>query len=780
MVIRHPRAGLRAATLAALIALPGGLPAAPIQAPPDVSNTAPTPASPPLRQVRMGVVDASGPLPADLTAPAGRSRWDLTSLSPSDRVLITLKELDGDVLLARDELDRPGLGPARVRLVDPGGGDAALRWQYPDRFPLLLQPGARAALELEDAESGERLFLTVATIGIGWLHLPSGPRETVLQQARILRGPAAGRRLEPGGELYRWVDPRAGVVAQIRWPGGPGAAMPDGDEPAPPEILILEEILAGAADLKIYVDQIDRLPLTSITYGYNRGSGTAISSLVPQAPATMGDLVALDAWDFSANTASVVIASHVAPAITPAETCNATECGYTIPGVGLDREDFLNLLDPNDVRFTHNVTQTEVRPGAMPPDTTIWLRAGTQNEGRTGSLGTGESRLCYYSEGGVTRSPVPLFRFSNQDAQGYFMQVGDPRWTGGPFTCQPNVFNEVCGTPPSGQPGTLYVSGSPSANCSRTGTQYTDVVKAGVLTTPSGHTFNALLLRSVADFCLYLGSSCLGFLKVDEARTVNYLWMVPHLGTTVRLQSPQISSSGCPGGSNPDLCYTTVAVTDIKFGLFPPRSITVTGTTDTTLDLSWDPGLITSRIDGYRLYWDTDSGATGPYAFDSDSNPSQVSFSGTSATLSGLTPGTTYHVTVTSRSTFTNPKSGVVTSYESLLFPTQISGDPAFVYPVEVQAATTGGTCIPTAEVSNLTVESLPGGETRFCWDPSTDPCLTGYQVLGSATADSDAGFAPVGATGGATCWTGTPADGFFLAVAEGTGGTGPWGHYGR
>ena len=45
-------------------------------------------------------------------------------------------------------------------------------------------------------------------------------------------------------------------------------------------------------------------------------------------------------------------------------------------------------------------------------------------------------------------------------------------------------------------------------------------------------------------------------------------------------------------------------------GLFPPRSITSTGATDTTISISWDPGTVTHHIDGYKVYWDTDSGAS--------------------------------------------------------------------------------------------------------------------------------------------------------------------------
>jgi len=243
------------------------------------------------------------------------------------------------------------------------------------------------------------------------------------------------------------------------------------------------------------------------------------------------------------------------------------------------------------------------------------------------------------------------------------------------------------------------------------------------------------------------------------------------IGTVVRLNSAQNVADGTS--------FTTVAETDFKFGLFPPLAITVTGSTDTTVSLSWDPGRDAHRNSGYKVYWGAPSGAGTPYAFDSARNPGQVSFAGTSATVSGLSAGTTYYFTVTSLSAFMDPSTGSTTTYESLLYPTQVSGDPAFVYPMEVQATTTGGTCIPTAEATGVTVEHAGGG-IRICWQPASDPCLLGYEVLGAASPTSAANFSALVDTGPETCWTGNPASGYFLVAARGTGGTGPWGAYGR
>jgi hypothetical protein len=40
----------------------------------------------------------------------------------------------------------------KKEFADPAGGEAALRWLYPDRYPESLRPGAREVLELEVAD----------------------------------------------------------------------------------------------------------------------------------------------------------------------------------------------------------------------------------------------------------------------------------------------------------------------------------------------------------------------------------------------------------------------------------------------------------------------------------------------------------------------------------------------------------------------------------------------------------------------------------------------------
>ncbi len=286
-------------------------------------------------------------------------------------------------------------------------------------------------------------------------------------------------------------------------------------------------------------------------------------------------------------------AAYTTTTVSAAETCNSTQCGYTSAGGNLLRRD-VRFSSPSGLEKFNSVEVREQRAG----DVTLWLRAGAQKEGKTGAFGSGESRFCYDPATG--RTPVPVWRLPHQDANGWYVQAGD-HWEAGPFNCEQNIFNTVCGS--GGVVPLLY-----SKACgTHTGKQLGDVLKGGVVTVPSGHTFNALLTRTVADFCVYTGASC--FFNTDEVRTVVYLWQVPRLGTVARIQSAQNVANYTS--------FTTLDETDFGFGLFPPRTIAVTGRGDHAVDLSWDPGLDVHRISGYRVYWDTDSGGASSYANDS-------------------------------------------------------------------------------------------------------------------------------------------------------------------
>jgi len=696
------------------------------------------------REARARRVDVSAPLPADLTSPEGRSRWHLERLP---------------MQAAPDAEAPPGLsGPGRER------------WIAPERDLAQMKMGARLALAFDETRDGlvDHLTARVETLGIGWLHLPSGPREVVLQRALVLRQRAGERATRPDVLLHRWVDPRAGIVAEVE-----GPASSDGRQRLTIDrAWVTDEVVTGAADLRIYENQIDRGPFVDMLYGWDRGPGFAVPSLVPNPGiVNMCDLVNLSSWDFSTHTSGKEVAQISTP-INASETCNAAQCGYGVPGGILGRAD-RDLT--GTLRKDNQVTQREVRVN----DVTIWLRAGTQNENKSGLFGSGESRFCYNSEGGVTRQSVPLWRFghNDNDGKGYYFLAGDT-WSSGTFACEENLYTLKCGMTQPLTPNPLWAK----ACGDHKGNQRIEIVKGGVVTLPSGHTLNALVVRNTADFCVYTGNTCL--FNTDSVRTVIYYWQVPFLGSLVLFRSPQnvnfaAGESSSSPTATPCTNYTTVDFTSIGFGLFPPTSITTGTIADTSVQLSWTPGNDTHRLVGYKVYWDTDSGSASPYAFNSVTHPAQVAFAGTSATISGLTAGTRYYFTVTSLSDFTDPSTSVTTRYESIVYPTTVSGDPSFSYPVEVTAMTTGGACIPTQEVNGLRINKT-GPTCDICWTATSDPCAVGYDVLGSNTVNSDVGWTVVGQTGLTTCWNGAPSQKFFLVRARGTGGNGPWGHYGH
>lgn len=661
-----------------------------------------------------GLAVAAGPavagdLPADLLRPEGKSRWDLSA------------------------------APARFGAPEPPADSEV--WRHPERFRDRLTPGHRSRLVLDES------IREIQVVGIGWAHLPGGPREVVLQRAVIHA--AGGPTL-----AYRWVDPSAGVVAEVRGDGEPGLAgittVFGGS--------VNDGVIEAAADLKIYSDEVVKPVETDLLYGWDLGENTTVSSLTPDAYATIGDLIGAAAWDFSGNTAGTIVA-QTERNVSAAETCNFDQCGYNLPGVKLGRQD--HGFDGVD-GITNNQVTEAIQDGS---GVTVFLRAGRQSEGETGAFGTGETGFCWTTDASETRTPVRLWRFGHQDADGWYMQAGDA-WSDGPFNCEQSLYNYSNGCGSGTWPSELYVK-----SCSGfSGTQSAEVIKGGVVTLPSGHTLNALLVRTLAEFCVYTGSSC--FLATDDVRTVVYLWQVPELGTVVLLQSFQSVAD--------TTSFTTLQNTNITFGLFPPVSITTTGAGTASVDLSWNPGNNTTYIDGYRIYWDTDSGSATPYAFNSVDNPGQVSITGTTATISGLDPDTDYFFTVASYSDYVSPDSGLTVRHESILYPTQVSGDPDHVYPVEVMARTGGSGCVPTEEVQNLSL-GKSGGQIQLCWDAPPEPCLSGYDVHGSSTAESAAGFTVLGSTDAVTtCWTGDPVEDFFLITVRGAGGNGPWGHYGQ
>jgi len=750
-----------------------------------ISLAAPVLAGDVLFEGRIRQVDTKQVLPGDLILPEGKTRWDLLDLELSE---VVTRKLIGDAgnPAAIDRIEflthAPEILEVRTRIIDPSGGDAARRWVSPHEDPYLLS--VREVPEIRLSEGTGELRIETRRVGMGWLILPSGPREVVLQRAWI-RDVSESDEQDHGTLIHRWIDPRAGEVARV-W----GPASSDGKTRVSIEgAEVVEAMSIGAAPLKLYPDMIQSVPCgpppdvcdSRLAYGYARegfcgGNGAAcvdsgdcgvlaqcfsdITQLTVPSYGDMGALVAAGAWDFSPNdsTNDVALTASIAAEVDPAETCNAGQCGF-VAGRTLSREDKFENLG-GTVRRTLSVVERE-EPGDAAA--TIWLRAGARNEGYAGGLGAGESRFCYDPAEGYT--PVPLWKFQTQDAEGWFMQDGDA-WGSEPYNCEQNIFNHVC--PSNCDDVTLcrvYAGTHPSWCNDRSGTQTSTVVAEGPVTLPSGHVFQSLVVRNVNEFCVWIDdANCSGFLPT-KIRTIVYLWQVPYLGTVARIVSPQ-------EGPADYVSFSDVAEADIKFGLFPPISVTGGTTTDDSVQLSWDPGTETDEIDGYAVHWGPVSGVSVPYP----NRTAQPATAGTTATIGSLQPGTEYFFTVTSLSDYENPATLVTKTFESMLFPMTIEANGGGLVPVEVSATTTCTSGIPPVEIQALTVDKLATPQYEICWEPSTNACITGYEILGASSPEDPGNFSVLAThTGPGSCYTlDDPVEEYFLVRATGTGGSGP------
>ena len=568
---------------------------------------------------------------------------------------------------------------------------------------------------------------------------------------------------------------------------------------------VVMTIGSASAQMKIYVDEVD-LPetfipgLSRLALGYDLGA-VDVNDLVPQDRPTIGQLIANSPWDFSGHTAADAIAQigSIATHLDSSQSCtydkiwnlSGSDC-YLNPG----SHNYKLLREDRDIGnvwtceasglpcnpagdcgagdyCVHDsviiITERETTGSGV----TVWVRAGIEKEGRDSSagIGTGESRYCYGISDADSRPEVPLYRFTHQDADGWYMTVNDS-WANTPFDCDELFFPHRC---PDGCSGLTCPAATEDCT-GHDGTQSGVVVGSGEVLLPSGHRFNALLVRTMAEFCSYANFfSC--SLGETPVRTVVYLWEVPQIGSVVRLQSELHVDS--PTG------FSTVAGTDIRYGLFPPLELTVTSVTDAEVGLSWNPGTIVDHIDGYKVYWGVQSGTAAadpnnPYPFDSVSNNSQATFDGTSAVITGLTPGTQYYFTVTALSNYDNPANSDEFIYESLLFPRQAPAVPVAL-PIEVTEATSN-TCTAgeVAEVTGLTLRNVGPTTLDICWNQMfpADPCVTGYEILHSAQPDNvSTSLVTVGRPNDCTqvdySDTNDPLD-YYLVRAIGTGGAGP------
>jgi hypothetical protein len=763
-----------------------------------------------VREVQMRAVPPQAALPADLTSPEGKTRWHLESLSLGDATTVAVSKNAQELVT-----ETRGTGPAAVSLRISGAD--AERWLLPDRDPSQMKMGASVALRFEEMRDGlvDKMVAEVSTVGIGWLHLPSAPHEVVLQRALVLRQRAGERAMHPDLLIHRWVSPREGVLAEIS-----GPATSDGGRRFSVGSITVVDSVNSAATMKLYADQLYRGTYTDINYGWDRGPGAPVSSMVPNAGVNNAcDLVNLSTWNFSAINSGKQTATTEAP-INLVQTCNANSCGYanSPSGGGLETP----ILERYDRDFTGTLRRDNqvIQKDVQPTGVTYWLRAGAQNETVSGSFGSGETRFCFTDEAGKPRNEVPVWQMPHSDAGGWYTQANDT-WTSVPlnrkfchtttstvcttnadcpageacdvFECEQSFYNCVCGSC-GGFLQTLYSRGcsasSPTQNYA--GALFNKVIKGGVVILPSGHTLNALVVRNTTEFCTYTGSGCTGILT--PVRTIVYIFEAPYVGAVALLRGPQTtlytSTELGAGAETPCTNFTSFEYTNISYGNLPPVSITAGATTNTSVSVSWNPGNDTHHVVGYKVYWDTDSGASTPYAFNSVTNAGQVVIAGTTATISGLTAGTTYYVTVTTLSDWTDrttsPPTPVTTRYESIKYPTTVSGDPSFSYPIEVAATTTGGAVKPVPDgvfgtAMRASRADAPGSTIALTWDIATCSSADHHVLYGDLSSVSSlsvtGGACNLGTTGSAN-WAGVPASNLWFVVVGDNDATieGSWG----
>src|SRR5262249_28873780 len=146
--------------------------------------------------------DLRGTLPADLLSPEGKTRWHLEGVPMGARSIVSLVQED----LGLAVVTRPEGAADRAATRSLFSGADRERWLLPDHDAGQMKMGARALLALGETSDGlvDDLEIRVETVGIGWVHLPSGPREVVLQRALVMRRPTGARGLVPETIVHRW------------------------------------------------------------------------------------------------------------------------------------------------------------------------------------------------------------------------------------------------------------------------------------------------------------------------------------------------------------------------------------------------------------------------------------------------------------------------------------------------------------------------------------------------------------------------------------------------
>jgi len=463
---------------------------------------------------------------------------------------------------------------------------------------------------------------------------------------------------------------------------------------------------ASAALSALYADEFPQVPYTAIfiTADY---SGQSISAMTPDAFPNIGALLAATNWDFSGNDSGSYSFTTQVP-INSSTTCAFNACGFRNP----DNSYYLRV---------DNAGRSSGMPLRFNGTDTYFARAFLIDENTAD-----ENFICI--DGSSSHGTWMLYQFPHFDGTRYYLQLGDS-W-GTSISCKQDLFmGTTCGAGGLG----AYADGRTDG----------DVIQSGVATLPSGHILDAIVVRTEIFSENYLDAFCMIVpvpAPYEWVRMYQITWLVPHLGIVAQVVS---------GFDAPDpTSWTVASASNFGIGLYPPLSISLDSKTTDSITISWNPGNITTYIDDYKVYWDgTESGSLSSYDFNSDTHPAQVSFAGTQATISGLNPGQTYYITITSRYTYLDPKSSISTTYESIQYPVTVSGAPTHTYPVEltVDTETSGSptstltplpTSTPTQTFTPTNTSTLPPPT------PTNTPSPT-YTVTSAPTNTATSTFSP-------------------------------------
>lgn len=437
--------------------------------------------------------------------------------------------------------------------------------------------------------------------------------------------------------------------------------------------------LAVQPNFRIYDDQFVLDPLKTLSMSIKQ-EGTPLSQITTSGAATGLALEQQSSWDFSPmrNLVSTDSFGQAVPA-TQLWTCylpDTLNCGFGAADI--------DALLVGDGVTAGNVTR-DVSAVRYDEATGILSgRALVQNEGSALSGTDGEVRLCLGTGAGAPVVAAAVFPHVEAGSGRRYFQFGDADWGSPVFDC---FAGATLGAPCRATGGqSAALDADPPTTEGRIRNRF---VRTGTVTLPTGHVLDAFMVESLTSYTAKSPGNCL--LNLLTYKQWRLAWLVPYYGSVASVTSDQNVASLT--------AFTTAKSSGATYGLLPPLSIQATQVGSDSVTVTWDPGLLGERgIDGYEVHWGAVSGRTTAPTGHSGPIPAGTR----SYTITGLSPSTAVHVSVTTRRSYRDPKSRETTAYESIKLPQVIGADTNgdgtldTSYPPEVKVTTTGvpGPCV--------------------------------------------------------------------------------------